>query len=470
MNRSSILSLSALLLIGLSAAAIVQQKNKQKESAIPILETGGQAMPDEWVDRDTGHRIIKLTRRKGANRSFYFHNNPFISQDEMLFVGSEEQQLSSDMYYASTAGTVKQMYAVNLSDLSIRQITDEPQGVSSEICCLHTRMLYFQRADSVFCTYISRPGETDTLGTRFIARMPEGRTGHIVCVNCDGTRLAGTFDNPEEGRILREHPKKSDFFNRIFEARLEKTIFTIDTQTGQFADVWTDHAWLNHLQFSPTDPNRLLFCHEGHWHKVDRIWNIDIRSAEELAAAGLSDRPVRQPVLMHKRTTPGEYVDSLGNLQKGEIAGHEWFGADGKHVYFDLQRPRSVNFYVGKVNVETLEEEDYAITCHEWAVHFTTSWDEQWLAGDGGSPTSVAHSDQDQWIYRYFYQPHREGIQDSLRTERLVNMQHHNYSLEPNVHVSPDQKWIIFRANFEGYDNIYAVEVEPYDKTAKAKK
>jgi len=28
------------------------------------------------------------------------------------------------------------------------------------------------------------------------------------------------------------------------------------------------------------------------------------------------------------------------------------------------------------------------------------------------------------------------------------------------VHFSPDQKWIIFRANFEGRENIYAVEIK----------
>ena len=38
----------------------------------PIMETGGQQMPNEWIDKDTGHRIIKLTRRPGRNSSFYF--------------------------------------------------------------------------------------------------------------------------------------------------------------------------------------------------------------------------------------------------------------------------------------------------------------------------------------------------------------------------------------------------------------
>jgi oligogalacturonide lyase len=42
------------------------------------METGGRPMPNEWIDKDTGHRVVKLTRRAGRNSSFYFHNNPFI--------------------------------------------------------------------------------------------------------------------------------------------------------------------------------------------------------------------------------------------------------------------------------------------------------------------------------------------------------------------------------------------------------
>ncbi|MBK6479416.1 MAG: hypothetical protein IPF93_14355 [Saprospiraceae bacterium] len=39
-------------------------------------------------------------------------------------------------------------------------------------------------------------------------------------------------------------------------------------------------------------------------------------------------------------------------------------------------------------------------------------------------------------------------------------MKHHRYSLEPKVHFSPDEKQVIFRANFEGTTNVYAVEIE----------
>lgn len=45
----------------------------------PVLETGAQKpMPPEWIDKDTGHRLVRITRREGPNRSFYFHNVPFV--------------------------------------------------------------------------------------------------------------------------------------------------------------------------------------------------------------------------------------------------------------------------------------------------------------------------------------------------------------------------------------------------------
>src|SRR5690606_39673763 len=61
------------------------------------------------------------------------------------------------------------------------------------------------------------------------------------------------------------------------------------------------------------------------WHKVDRIWTIDIQSGKVK--------------LMHKRT-----VDM-------EIAGHEFFSPDGKMIWYDLQVPRSVNFFLAGTDV-----------------------------------------------------------------------------------------------------------------------
>ena len=92
--------------------------------AQPVLETGGQKMPDEWIDNATHHKVIKLTRRAGANASFYFHNNPFILQknnegDRMLFYGNDKG--------------IQNAYTVNLKTLAIEQITFSKARVGSEI-------------------------------------------------------------------------------------------------------------------------------------------------------------------------------------------------------------------------------------------------------------------------------------------------------------------------------------------------
>lgn len=170
-----------------------------------------------------------------------------------------------------------------------------------------------------------------------------------------------------------------------------------------------------------------MFCHEGHWHKVDRIWTIDINS--------------KKVVLIHKRTMPME------------IAGHEWFGDTGKNIWFDLQQPRGASFFIAGVDLNTNTEKKYALKRDEWSVHYTTSKDEKLFAGDGGDTGSVAKAKDGKWIN--LFTPNG----DKMITERLVNMYHHQYKLEPNIHFSPDGKWIIFRANFEGTENIYAVEL-----------
>jgi oligogalacturonide lyase len=192
--------------------------------------------------------------------------------------------------------------------------------------------------------------------------------------------------------------------------------------------LFTDSAWLNHIQFSPTDPDLLMFCHEGPWHKVDRIWTININTKEVK--------------LMHKRTV---------NM---EIAGHEWFAPDGKTIWFDLQQPRSVTFYVAGSNVQTQAEKRYALTRNEWSIHFTISPDQKLFAGDGGDSGQVAKAKDGRYIYLF------TPAGDSMKSQRLVDMKNHNYKLEPNVHFSPDGKWIIFRANFEGHTDVYAVEIK----------
>lgn len=394
----------------------------------PVLSTGGKRMPTEWIDSATGHKLIRLTRNTGtSNMSFYFHNNPFIG-NKMVYYSSAPNNLKgvSKQETSSVDSKNKQIHWLDLTTLSSEQITFQANPMNGEIVHAKSGNIYYQIRDSVFET------NAFTKKTRLIYVFPADYLGTVTSVNADGTVLSGVRSSSKEREIFRNNPAKSSYFNLIYEARLPRTLFTINVKNQTLHEHHTDTAWLNHVQFSTTDPDLLMFCHEGPWHKVDRIWTI------RLSTGKIS--------LMHKRTMPME------------IAGHEWFAPDGKRIWFDLQQPRSTTFYVAGVNVETGEEVRYSLQRDEWSIHFNTSTNQQLFCGDGGDEGQVAKAKNGRWIY--LFTPNK----DHFVSTRLVDMSKHNYKLEPNVHFSPDGKWIIFRANFEGLENVYAVEIIPAKK------
>lgn len=380
-----------------------------------VLTTGGRKMPYVWIDRDTHHEVMRLTRRKGNTRSFYFHNNPFIlardgKGDRMVFYGQDKDGW--------------QIFTVNLSTFKIVKLTENPSPKSGEIVGRKSHNIYFQERDSVFSV------NADTRDIKLVYVLPHGFFAGITCLNSDETLLGGISTPMMKHSPFGRRGSKRPNFEQIFQFARKRphTIFTINLKTHRLTDIYTRTAWLNHLQFSPTNPSLMLFCHEGIWQDVNRIWTINLDT--------------RKARLMYKRTMPMQ------------IAGHEWFSPDGQTVWFDLQRPRGVTFYVGGVNVNTDKLTKYRLTRNKWSVHYTISPDEKLFAGDGGDTNSVAHAKDGKWIYLFI--PDRRRF----KAERLVNMKYDNYHLEPNVHFSPDGKWIIFRANFEGFENVYEVRIK----------
>ena len=238
-----------------------------------------------------------------------------------------------------------------------------------------------------------------------------------------------------------------------FEAKIPNKIFLYDITNGKRRDLHECTTWLNHLQFSPTDPNLLMFCHEGPWHKVMRLWLLN--TAE----------PDHKPMAVHKRSM---------NM---EIWGHEWFSADGKVIWYDLQLPRGEDFWLAGYHLDTGAREWYHLTRDEWSVHFNSTRDGSKFTGDGGDGDMVAHAKDGKWIY--LFTP--ESMEDEgnvkpeeggeyvrpgvLKAERLVNMDKHDYTLEPNCNFTPEGHWVIFRSNMHGGTQVYAVEVTKSDKS-----
>ena len=398
--------------------------------------------PTEWIDPDTGHRVVQLSREPNSE-SLYFNLNPFTPDGKKMVITSPS--------------------GVSLIDLQTHDVEKIVNGR------LHIIMVGHKTGKIYYTAIKVENGATNrwvcsidptTKAVHEILKLERGQ--NVDTVNADETLLAGTFTYRNDwgtnaffdGGPNRLNDPASANERRgskgiMMEERLAKhypmELFFYNIATGKTKTCNRCTDWLNHLQFSPTDPNLLMFCHEGPWHKVDRIWTI------HTDGSGLT--------LIHHRT------------MIMEIAGHEFFSADGKTIWYDLQTPRGEDFWVAGYNLASHARAWYHLQRNEWSVHFNISPDNTLFSGDGGDDRMVAHAPDSKWLYLFhpaLITDRSDGNTDTkgliqagaFESEKLVNMSKHDYALEPNAMFSPDMKWLIFRSNMSGVNQAYAVELK----------
>ena len=405
-------------------------------SATLALAADTAAPPTSWVDPDTGHRVVRLTKEPGS-ASLYFNQNGYTPNGKRLV-------------YTTPGG-------ISVLDLQTREAKQVVEGRVRLIDAgRKNERVYYIRDGAAWWTDIDS-GESHSIGV-----LPP--RGSISTVNADETLLAGTFiegtqgqdyggsrSQPAAGAAAQAHPldqprNKGQMMEERLAAHLPMAMYTMNVKTGEVKTIHRATDWLNHLLFSPTDPGLLMFCHEGPWHKVDRIWIMRMDGGE--------------PKKVHTRT------------MAMEIFGHEFWGKDGKTVWYDLQTPRGQDFWLAGYDVATGNRVQYHLERNEWSIHFNVTDDGKLFCGDGGDPGQVAHAPDGEWIYLFRPEliknggmPDRNFIQPGVfHAEKLVNMSKHQYRLEPNVSFTPDRKWVVFRSNMFGPTYVFAVEVEKASK------
>jgi oligogalacturonide lyase len=398
----------------------------------------------EWIDCATGHRVIQLSTEPGSE-SLYFNLNPFTPDGQSMVI-------------TSTNG-------ISVVDLQTHEVEKILDGHAHIIMVgRKTGQIYYNTqkiADGVTNHFVCAI-DPKTKVVREILKLK--RDQDVSTVNADETMMCGTFtehtgsetnrDDPGNGtnRDVQSPDIQREKKGKMMEDRLAKHypmgLIFYNLATGETLKCERGTNWLGHLQFSPTDPNLLMFCHEGPWHKVDRIWTIRTDGSDLK--------------LIHQRT------------MIMEIAGHEFWSADGKTIWYDLQTPRGEDFWVAGYEISTGVRTWYHLQRNEWGVHFNVSPDGKLFSSDGGDDKMVAHAPDGKWLYLF----HPELLTDKsagnintnnlIRTgvfhsEKLVNMSKHDYALEPNAMFSPDMKWLIFRSNMNGASHAYAVELKRAD-------
>ncbi len=409
--------------------------------ATPLLATPPEAeLPRDWIDPDTGHRVVRLSD-EADTASLYFHQHTFTRDGTRLIVTTPRGLATIDLR------TREHKLIVPGLDYKLAGSAGVEVGHRSGL-------VYYFRDGALWTT------DPDTLATRRVCALPA--EARMSAINADETLCVGTTAAPgyppvdtwppkgtvmhaADGRVLTFAEMREVLINQRLNQRVPMTLFTLDLRTGETRTLHRTTDWLGHVQFSPTDPGLIMFCHEGNWHLVDRLWTI------RTDGTGLTR--------VHTRTM---------NM---EIWGHEFFAPDGRTIWFDLQTPRGEVFWLAGYEPATGRRTQYALPRDAWSVHFNASPDGTLFAGDGGDPEMVAHAPDGKWIWllRPAVIPDvadlratdaadliRPGV---LRPERLVNLAQHDYRIEPNVRFSPDGQWVLFRANLHGALHTYAAAV-----------
>ncbi len=399
--------------------------------------------PAQWTDAKTGHRIVRVDDRPG-NYALYFNYNPFTPDGKRMIYLTPEGIRVADVGSWKTRLVLKEKVDRLLFTGyrgNVAYYTTNPSGSTEN------------EGPSVVWSV-----DLDSGKRRRIAELPGGR---IESINADDTLLAGHREleppppaiaaqgkrDPKtgspsyagtgpDGRPLSFAEAKAQWMDARLNAGVPMEIFTIDIRTGERRTVTQSKDWLNHVQFSPTDPQLMMYCHEGPWHQVDRIWTI--------RADGSGKTKI------HQRT------------MQGEIAGHEYWAPDGRTIWYDLIMPQGVRWLAGHDAISGARRW-YALKPEQGSYHFSSAPKAAYFSGDGsndGKYISLFHPRPDDSARaRETLDAQQLIATGTLETERLVDLSAHDYTLEPNQHFTPDGRWIVYRSNIEGKPAIYAVEV-----------
>src|SRR5580658_10691015 len=169
---------------------------------------GGAAPPKTWVDKDTGHRVWRLSDEPNSG-GFYFNVNGYTPDlKTMIFTAPDG------------------IHGLDLETMKTRLIVPNPPrpanapqgpggffryGVHALVAGFKTNSVFYTQTDPVTNVTAVYKADVYTGQVRKLVDLPE-RHG-IVCINADETLAAGTFDesnqpNQEYGQNVPPRPQQ----------------------------------------------------------------------------------------------------------------------------------------------------------------------------------------------------------------------------------------------------------------------
>jgi oligogalacturonide lyase len=394
-----------------------------------------------WRDPTSQARVLNLTSGFDSADIFYFHQNIFTADgDLMLFSGKR----AGDQGY----------FVLSLRTGEIRQLTH--QTGQHLVVLPRRRSAAFDRGDDVFLLNLDS-GETRKIATVAHGLLAQGAgfgftadESKLLFAYCDQLADEHAQLVAAKPQLPDPHLRRVDWVVAYEHMQRHNAIYSIDVDSGKVARVFqdNDNNWLGHVQGSPTNPNLALFIHEGF---------VTVHIKNRLRLLDLTTGQVTMP-----RTGP---------LENDAIT-HEFWDRDGESVWYDISSAAALAHLDVRTGVETRYSYGGVATAGvplggttvapinrpgNRSVHYAIGPGAKWAVGDG-----FQHTNNWLCLYRFDQRDPQTGevpvvhICDFSPTWENPKAEYN----EPNPHLTPDFKWVLFTAHLKGTANdVYAVEI-----------
>ena len=364
-------------------------------------------------DPYTGVEFLKLTDSRGNTVHPYFTQPLFSSNGETILLTSDRTG-------------EWQLYKLDIPDRIITQLTDDYQVHPHAPCLDGRNMIAYYWSGRLL-----KSVDLETLETSVIYIIPKGYLPTVLSITPNGRYLAFAFFEEFEVSSLkgRVYHRSLEYMYR----RPRSLILRVDLKKEEVVPVWGESAWIAHVNISPVDPDIILFCHEGPWHLVQRMWIVRVSTHEVW------------PLLRQKRFL--------------ERAGHEFFTNNGYVVaqYSRRSSPSSNDWVYYDVFINPVGE-DMRRYRYPYLppIHIKTNSKGDMAVGDRCYPTAdFKKGDSYIGLIRY--------LEDGKVEQRPLCRHNTSWSRAQHSHphpiFTPDDKWVIFSSNREGCCNVYMAPV-----------
>lgn len=375
-----------------------------------VLQVGGEIK--EYKDSKTGARVRRLTGDGSSNVHPYFTSWGFVGDgaDRVILVSNR-------------CGTY-QWYLLDIPTARLVQLTTGRRLSPNLGCVARSGQLFY------FDGPVLHALKVDSLEDRELYRVPAGFTPALPTCTTDGRYVA--FAYCQETTLSTETGRIYATMHERYYQHPHSVVMRIETQSGAAVAAWGETTWISHTLIHPTQPNLILFCHEGGGTCVDqRMWMVN-----------LDDMQMR-------KATP------LYPQRPGESCVHEFFTQQGDVGFqYTLERGKDREEYNAFIRPDGTWIRQYLFSGPRPG-HIQSNSDNSLVVGDRAY-LSVEDKEGSQYLGLMTH------VNGRVQVRRLA--WHGSSWRTQNSHghpsFSPDDRWVLYNSDAEKADNVYMADVQ----------